>query len=125
MTDRSLSKTVLVVEDDDDIRDLIADVLRERGHIVHCARSGSQALSRLGDVGAELILLDLTLPDMDGSEFLEIREKVPRLATIPVVLLSGADDVCAFGERRSLPILRKPFGAAELVSIVEVGSSRD
>jgi len=122
MTSSDASRIVLVVEDDDDVRDLIADVLRDRGHTVHCARSGSNALTRLGELGAELILLDLALPDMDGLEFLDIRERSPRLASIPVVLLSGADDACELGEQRHLPVLKKPFDASELVSIVELES---
>lgn len=120
MTIPDASRIVLVVEDDDDVLDLIADVLRDRGHTVHCARSGSNALTRLGEVGAELILLDLTLPDMDGLEFLDIRGRSPQLATIPVVILSGSDDACELGEQLHLPVLKKPFDARELVSIVEL-----
>lgn len=114
-------RTVLVVEDDDDVLGLIADVLRDRGHTVHCARDGNDALKRLGERGFELILLDLTLPDMSGDEFLELRERTPHLATIPVVILSGSDDAYAFGEGRKIPVLRKPFRASELLSLVEAG----
>ncbi len=119
MTEPVGCRTVLVVEDDDDVLDLIADVLRDGGCTVYTARDGGHALARLGEVGVDLILLDLSLPDMSGSEFLAIHESAPRLSRIPVVILSGSDDACAFGERRRLPVLRKPFGATELRKIVD------
>ena len=115
------SRTVLVIEDDDDVRELIAGVLRDRGHTVHSARDGSHALARLGEVDFELILLDLSLPDMSGLEFLQLCARVPHLATIPVVILSGAEDACEVGEGRRVPVLRKPFASTELVRFVEVG----
>ena len=118
MTERAGYSRVLVVEDDDDVLHLVAEVLRGQGCTVYTARSGEQALARLGEVGVDLILLDLTLPDMSGSEFLAIRERVPTLAPIPVVILSGSEDACAFGERRRLPVLRKPFGATDLIDVV-------
>lgn len=121
MTDRTGGPRVLVVEDDDDVLHLIAEVLRDQGCTVYTARSGEHALARLGEVGVDLILLDLTLPDMSGSEFLAIHGRAPALAPIPVVILSGSDDACAFGERRRLPVLRKPFGATELIKVVGDG----
>jgi two-component system, OmpR family, KDP operon response regulator KdpE len=118
MTDRAGDPRVLVVEDDDDVLHLIAEVLRGQGCTVYTASNGEHALARLGEVGIDLILLDLTLPDMSGSEFLAIHGRVPTLAPIPVVILSGSDDACAFGERRRMRVLRKPFGAAELIEVV-------
>jgi DNA-binding response OmpR family regulator len=122
MTPPLVHRTVLVVEDDDDVLGLIADVLRDRGHTVYCAHDGAGALARLRDVAFELILLDLTLPDMSGVEFLEQRDRIPQVAHIPVVIVSGDDDANAFVDGSKLPVLRKPFGATELVSAVE---SRD
>lgn len=120
--ERAAGRTVLVVEDDEDVLGLIADLLRERGHTVHAAYDGESALRRLGAGGVDLILLDLSLPDMSGKEFLEIRERVAQLATIPVVILSGSEDARSCGERRSISVLRKPFGATELLGVVEVGA---
>lgn len=117
-------RTVLVVEDDDDLRELITDVLRERGHTVHCVRAGSEGLACLRETGFELILLDLTLPDMTGLEFLALRQRIPSLADIPVVVMSGAVEARAVGERRRFPVLRKPFGISELVRCVEVEPGR-
>lgn len=119
MNSVALHRTVLVVEDDDDLRDLIADVLRARGHTVRCARGGSEGLACLRETGFELILLDLTLPDMSGVEFLALRQQIPQ-ADIPVVVMSGAVDARAIGDRRKFPVLRKPFGISDLLSCVEV-----
>ena len=118
MTDRAGYPRVLVVEDDDDVLDLIADVLRCQGCTVYTARDGEHALARLGEVGVDLILLDLTLPGMSGSEFLAVRERLATLAPVPVVVLSGSDEACAFGARHRLPVLRKPFSASELIEVV-------
>ena len=119
MTHSPVQRTVLVIEDDDDVLDLIADVLRDRGHTVHCARNASHALARLHETPFELVLLDLTLPDMSGLEFLNLRERIPHLATIRLVILSGADDADDVGEERKIPVLRKPFRTNELLSFVE------
>jgi CheY-like chemotaxis protein len=119
-TGESGVKNVLVIEDDSDVLELIAEALRERGHTVSCARDGSHGLARLRETGFELILLDLTLPDMTGLEFLDRREQNPQLAAIPVVILSGADDAYELAEQRKFPVLRKPFRASELLHLVEV-----
>src|SRR5689334_22998936 len=112
-------RTVLVIDDDDDVADLISDVLRDRGHTVFAAPDGEHALARLGAVGIDVILLDLSLPDMSGDEFLEMRERVPRLATTRVVILSGSEEASTMAASRNLAILRKPFGAQELLRVVE------
>ena len=112
-------RTVLVVEDDDDVLSLTADLLRERGFMVYTARSGEHALARLGAVDIDVILLDLSLPGMSGSEFLAIHRSVPTLSRIPVVILSGSEDAWELGAQRNLTVLHKPFGARELLSVFE------
>lgn len=83
---------VLIVEDDQDIRDSIADVLRDEGLAAETAAHGSAALAllrRQGEVPPNLILLDLMMPVMNGWEFREELLKDARLAAIPVVVLTG------------------------------------
>lgn len=117
-------KPVLVVEDDDDARAAIAEILEGEGYEVAVAANGREALSELQHLPPpSLILLDLRMPVMDGPEFLRhLRADWPRLRAVPVLLLSGVG-----GE--SLPdtggLLRKPIVPDELVATVGRLAGRD
>jgi two-component system response regulator MprA len=87
-------KTVLVVDDDRDIREAVADALEAEGYSVVTATDGLDALRWLRaqpDDGtrASLILLDLMMPNMDGVEFRREQSRDHKLRSIPVVLLSA------------------------------------
>lgn len=108
---------VLVVEDMDDLREALCDVLRVSGHEVLSATDGLDALGVLGRVGSvDVVLLDLHMPVMDGPRFLEERARTP-YATIPVVVLS------AWADRRVLPDvyakLTKPVQISDLLDVVQ------
>lgn len=95
---------VLIVEDDDLLRDTLADLLGEAGYAVTEARHGAEALRKLtGGLCPDLILLDLMMPVMDGWQFLQATRSDPAIARAPVVVLSAASreeepcsDVAAF-----------------------------
>jgi CheY-like chemotaxis protein len=111
---------VLVVDDDHEIREAILEVIRDAGYVAHAARDGGEALAYLrASAPPKLILLDLSMPGMDGAAFCQEQQKDPRLARIPVVILSAA---AALGERvRGLPIrghLNKPIELADLLATV-------
>ena len=83
--------TVLVVEDDADVRAAIADTLRDEGLEVATAEHATDALAYLDEHPApQLILLDLVMPVMDGYEFLKTRRRDPKLGAIPVVALTAS-----------------------------------
>jgi CheY-like chemotaxis protein len=85
-------KRVLLVDDQDDTRELVALVLVRAGYSVLQAANGRQALDLLVATGCELpslILLDLQMPVMSGWEFLTIVRSYARLAVIPVIVVSG------------------------------------
>lgn len=86
---------ILLVEDDDDIRDAVQDALDRRGYRTFAVPDGRAALDHLRATAElpGLILLDLTMPRMSGWEFLEHREADPALAAIPVVILSAVANV--------------------------------
>ncbi len=87
--------TVLLVEDDDDIRLSVSEILRDEGFNVVGAVDGDDALRYLRAAGEvpRLILLDLMMPVMDGWAFRAAQLADARLAAIPVVILSAASDV--------------------------------
>ncbi len=82
--------TVMVIDDDDQLRKAMADLLEERGYIVDSCAGGQEALGRLR-AGAlpDVILLDLRMPHMDGWEFRIEQRRDPNWASIPVVALSA------------------------------------
>jgi CheY-like chemotaxis protein len=81
--------SVLVVEDDEDTRELLARVLGEQGYDVVTAENGRVALERLKGMTPGLVLLDLMMPEMDGFEFAEIFRARPEWATIPVIVVTA------------------------------------
>jgi CheY-like chemotaxis protein len=114
------SERVLVVEDDDDIRDVMQEVLASEGYRVDVARDGRDALAKLEGGGhPPLILLDMMMPTMDGETFLKILKSNPALADAPVVVISGSaaarDKALAL---RAAHCLVKPFELDELLGVV-------
>jgi CheY-like chemotaxis protein len=81
---------VLVVEDDEDIREMMIELLESGGFSVSSANHGGEALARLQNGRTPcIILLDLMMPVMDGWTFCQEREKNPALAAIPLVVVSA------------------------------------
>jgi CheY-like chemotaxis protein len=115
-------ETVLILEDEDGVRELAARVLRARGYRVLLARNGGEALARLRSdtAGPNLLLTDVVVPDM-GTEELEweVHHLLPEL---PILYMSGypRDDILARGLLRGdQPFLQKPFTSEDLAR--EVG----
>ncbi|MCC6558323.1 MAG: response regulator [Polyangiaceae bacterium] len=83
---------VLIVDDEEDVRDSLREVLEEAGYDVYCAGDGKQALELLGraDPSPGLILLDMVMPVMNGQEMLEALKQVHALAAIPVTIVSAS-----------------------------------
>jgi CheY-like chemotaxis protein len=115
-------KNVLIIDDCLEIQILLKFLLESRGYHVECSSNGEEALKRL-DVRKDLpdlILLDLQMPIMDGLSFLNIRKKIPMLKNIPVVLMSGEDDVLQTGQSKNVDdVLQKPFTIKSVVQAVE------
>lgn len=112
---------VLIVEDDDDLRDNLALLLELRGHKVDTAQNGQQALSKIGKLGPpSLIILDLMMPGMNGWQLRAALLRNPDLASVPVVLLSGVADVQeAARELSAVDHLKKPIDLDKLYKVVD------
>jgi CheY-like chemotaxis protein len=109
--------TIMVVEDDDEIRDSLQQVLEDEGFGVVTAANGRHALDALASIEPpSLILLDLMMPEMDGYQFLDARARDANLGSIPVVVVS------AFQSRGPLrgaaEFLRKPVDLERLLRVV-------
>ena len=113
-------KTILLVEDDPDIRDSIADVLESAGRTVVQAVDGLDALTKLEHLDRPcLILLDLLMPKMDGVEFLDRLKSRPDAPQFPVLVISAHGHATAAEYPGVLGTLRKPFNVKELLAWVE------
>ena len=109
-------QTILVVDDDDDIRVAVEEVLIDEGYHVVPAKDGQEALEylRAGNP-CSLLLLDLMMPRMDGAQFMRLREHDHALKRIPVALLTASTSVnCPSPEA----IVRKPVELSKLVALV-------
>lgn len=111
---------VLIVDDDEDIRDSVQSILQLHGWTTATAADGAEALAWLRREGPpRLILLDLMMPGMNGIEFRHEQLRDPALAAVPAVGLTGAasfalDDTALAGLR----VVRKPFEMSTLLDLV-------
>ncbi len=112
--------TLLLVDDEADLRQTLSELLSEEGYQVATAAHGAAALEYLrAHPAPDLILLDVLMPVMNGLRFLEERRKEPRLARIPVLLLTACDDQPEPGSAaEGLPLLAKPFRPSRLIELV-------
>jgi CheY-like chemotaxis protein len=120
---QSEKRVVLVVEDDQDIRDVLGEFLEINGYRVALAANGAEALRylkrRREGAAPCLILLDLMMPTMDGREFLARRAGFPELTQIPVVVVTAASDPRAqLADLSATSVLRKPFDLDVLLARV-------
>ena len=115
---RATSKTILLVDDNEDVREFVGVVLRNRGYTVCEAENGRDALDQLEAMRKPpcLLLLDLMMPVMTGPEMLEVLRKRNLLASIPVVVISaGGEPSHAPGAKM---FIRKPADTRLLLDVV-------
>lgn len=114
--------TILIVDDDERVRGLFADFLRDRGYDVREAMAGLQGLEMARKFPPDLVLLDVRLPDVSGMEVCKRIKEDPKLADVFVALCSGeateTDDKVGGLEVGADEYLVKPFGLQELLARV-------
>jgi len=110
--------SILCVDDERDVTELVAFHLRHAGYDIRAAACGREALDFVQREKPALIVLDLMLPDIDGFGVCEILRRHPATATIPIVILTAwaTNDARHLGlELGALDYLTKPFSPKELV----------
>ena len=114
-----MSKRILVVDDEKDMLDIIKDRLEAHGYEVETLTDGLQCIEFLKEHSADLILLDIEMPEMDGIEVLEVVHR--DYPHIPVIMLSATTTrATARGtlERGAVDYILKPFSPEELMEKV-------
>jgi CheY-like chemotaxis protein len=113
-------RPVLVVDDDEDVRDVVATVLDDAGFTVALAGDGREALRRLREEGVTpcLILLDLMMPVMDGWEFRRRQLQDRRFSRIPVVISTAVPESVT-RELAPHAVIPKPCDLDRLLSVVD------
>lgn len=110
---------VLLVEDDDGTRGMFETALIGAGYVVHTARTGAGALTRLRSESFDLVVLDLMLPGITGPEVLDAMRQGPATAQLPVIVVTGATlNQRELGNLSVVTMLRKPVDPDDLVDAV-------
>lgn len=111
-------QSILVVEDDDDIRNAIVDLLENEGYNAQPAINGKDALEKLRSIEHKpcLVLLDMMMPIMNGREFLDEVMKDSHLAPIPVLIVSAVADKS--NTEGSVGFLKKPIDIDVVLKVV-------
>ena len=111
-----MTHTVLVVEDEPELREMLRDALELNGYAVVTAEDGQDALDKLGGIeNLCLVILDLIMPVMNGWEFLERMRQRAGLASVPVVVHSSAPGSAPAGV---VQVFQKPMPFERLISVV-------
>jgi CheY-like chemotaxis protein len=120
MNSDSAHPRVLVVDDDPAIREFVGQALEDEGYEVRLAVNGQDALTTLLEWQANLIVLDLMMPTMDGWTFRDRQREVASLAGIPVIVMSAARNLVGQTDRLAADaILPKPFDLDTLLTETE------
>ena len=117
---RGPRKTVLVIEDDPDSREVFADLLRGEGHRVVAVGSGAAGMAYLrAEEPPSVILLDMLMPEMDGWQFRRVQQADPELGKIPVVVVSALKMVERSAMRfGAAAFLGKPVAPEDLIGTI-------
>ncbi|CAM4252275.1 hypothetical protein KESI111651_10325 [Kerstersia similis] len=111
---------VLIIDDEPQIRKFIDISLRSQGYATLLAETGQQGLSLLAGQGADIIILDLGLPDMDGSEVLADLRQWSQVPVIVLTVRSGEQEKVDLLDLGANDYVTKPFGVDELMARIRV-----
>jgi DNA-binding NtrC family response regulator len=112
--------TILVVDDDAEMRELIRDILQDRGHQITIATNGDEALKRLSEGDYAAVLTDLRMKGMQGTEVLaEVKRLYPDIGVILMTAFGSVDTAVESMKRGASDYLTKPVKSEELVRVVE------
>lgn len=120
----SANKMILVVDDDPDIRQGLTDLLESRGYAVHSVGTGWAALARVKTLTFAAVILDVQLPDQDGTEVFALLKQNDH--NLPIIVLTGTDSQDArvvLLRHEAFALLQKPYARQELLAVLSRATS--
>jgi two-component system response regulator AtoC len=121
-----VNERILIVDDDDALRESLELVLAAEGYGVRSVASGAAALAALGEAPVDLVLCDLRMPGMDGMELLpQLVRRLPGVAVILMSAYGGADLAVEALRRGAYDYLAKPFQPSEVVLTIRKARERE
>jgi len=118
----SVQKTVMIIEDEPDAAEMLAEMMRVNGYRVLKMFSSAPAIPMISQEKPDVIILDVMMPDISGLEVLRYMRREPALASIPVIIVSAKTmpvDIKNGLEAGATMYLTKPVGFHDLVQAVE------
>lgn len=120
--EKSVGSTIVVADDDIDIRELLVHQLGKAGHTVLIADNGTQALATIQEAVPRVVLLDVSMPGLSGLDVLQAMKFDCVLSVIPVILLTGKSDAEEVARGHSLgaaDYVIKPFSPKNLLETIQ------
>jgi two-component system response regulator HydG len=111
---------ILIVDDESNARNALAEILREEGYTCETAADGFKGLGRFGEFEPDLVLTDLKMPGMDGVELLtKVRERTPGLPVVVMTAFGAVDSAVQAMRSGAIDYLTKPINTDELLIVIE------
>ena len=113
-------ENILVVDDDPQIQEMLSDILTSKGYSVKCVSKGKDAISESFKQLFNLALVDIRLPDMDGTELLgKLRKTEPAMAKIIITGNATLDNSIEAANKGIAGFITKPFDPKKLIKLIE------
>ncbi|HEX6506820.1 MAG TPA: response regulator [Chloroflexota bacterium] len=113
------SNSILIVEDNVDMAEIYQETLTAQGYTVKVAQSGKEALESLNVQRPDVVVMDLTLPDMGWSKVLSAARELSRSHEVKLILVSGRHDLADIArDSGAFAHLQKPFDLQELIKLL-------
>jgi CheY-like chemotaxis protein len=113
-----MDKTVLIVDDEEDVRAYLSDILKDAGYAVRQASDGIQAMESIQERRPDLVLLDLLMPRETGTGLFRRMHNKSELKGIPIIIISGLAGR-NIAVSKDVPVFDKPIDENELIDAVQ------
>lgn len=115
-----MDKKVIVIEDEDNVRETLDLLLTNAGFTVRSSATGTEIFNTITEFNPDVILLDVMLEDLDGRDICRAIKENPNSSHIPVIMLSGVPDVYnAIADVGANDVVSKPFDETTLINRIE------